>query len=144
MRTRVLVKAVLWGAVLLFPCLSTTTPLAAADGEEAKKEPKPIVDQTQVYFGKTNGCKAPAVVDVDRVFGAIPEYKRIKDEKLTEKDAEYTILLVRANRKFHAAVEAAATDGSYDLVANLGAVTWEGHVIPEITDQAIQKVGEQK
>ncbi len=137
-------RAVLWGSVLLVPALQGPVAVARADGEEVKKEARPVIDATQVYFGKPSCCKAPAVVDADQVFRAIPEYKQILERKLTEKDVEYSLLMIKAARRFRAAVEEAATDGSYDLVANIGAVTWEGHVIPDITDRAIAKVEEQK
>jgi hypothetical protein len=110
--------------------------------QETKKEDRPVVDKTQVYFGKACHCKAPAIVDADRVYRSIAEYKQILDKKLTEKDAEYSMLLLKAGRKFRAAVEAAATDNANDLVANLGAVKWEGHTVPDLTDAALKKVEE--
>jgi len=120
-------------------------PSARADGEEAKKkeETRPVVDKTQVYFGSACTCKAPAVVDADKVYRSIAEYKKILDQKLTEKDAEYSMLLLKAGRKFRTAVEGAATDNANDLVANLGAVKWEGHTVPDLTDAALKKVEEQ-
>ena len=136
-------KALAAGMALLLPCLTFSPPSLRAEGEEPKKETRPVVDETQVYFGKAKSCKAPAVVDADKVYKAIPEYKKILDQKLTEKDAEYTLLLVKASKKFRAAVEGAATDNAADLVANLGAVTWEGHTIPDLTDATLKKVEEQ-
>lgn len=49
---------------------------------------------------------------------------------------------MKATKKFRAAVEGAATDNACDLVANLGAVTWEGHTVPDLTDAALKKVEE--
>lgn len=112
-------------------------------GEETKKETRPVIDATQVYYGKACNSKAPAVVDAAKVYRAIPEYKKILDNKLTEKDAEYSMLLVKATKKFRAAVEGAAVENACDLVANLGAVTWEGHTIPDLTDATVKKVEEQ-
>jgi hypothetical protein len=82
-------------------------------------------------------------VDATRVYRAIPEYRRIVDQGLTSRDAEYSILMVKATRKFRAAVEGAAVDAAKDLVANLGAVKWEGRVIPDLTDATLKKLEEQ-
>jgi hypothetical protein len=114
-----------------------------AFGEETTKESRPVVDETQVYYGKAATCKAPSVLDADKVFQAIPEYRKILDGKLTEKDVEYSVLLVKANRKFRAAVEGAATDKGYDLVGGLGSVTWKDREIPDLTDAAVKKVADQ-
>jgi hypothetical protein len=133
-------KALTVGVALL---VSLGTPALRADGEDAKKETRPVVDATQVYFGKAACCKAPAVVDAAKVYRSIPEYKKILDNKLTEKDAEYSLLLVKASKKFRAAVEGAATDNAADLVANQGSVTWEGHTVPDLTDATLKKVEEQ-
>ena len=113
-----------------------------AEGGETKKECRPVIDETQVYYGKVAGCKAPAVVDSARVYRNIPEYRKILDQKLTSKDAEYSILMVNATRKFRAAVGAAATDAARDLVGNVGSVTWEGHEIPDLTDATLKKLEE--
>lgn len=137
-------KSLAFGMALLLPCVSVAAPSLRADGEEAKKETRPTIDATQVYYGKACTCKAPAVVDAAKVYRAIPEYKKILDNKLTEKDAEYSLLLVKATRKFRAAVEGAAVDNAADLVANLGSVTWEGHTVPDLTDATLKKIEEQK
>jgi len=76
------------------------------------------------------------------VFQAIPEYRKILAEKLTEKDARYSILMLRATKKFKAAVEAAAGAEGCDLVGNLGSVTWKGHVIPDVTETTLLKLEE--
>lgn len=116
---------------------------AAAEGGEKKKESRPVIDEAQVYYGKACTCKAPAVVDAARIYKAIPEYKKILDQGLTSQDAEYTLLLVKATRKFRAAVEGAAVGASRDLVGNVGSVKWEGHEIPDLTDATLKKLDEQ-
>ena len=113
-----------------------------AKTETPKAECRPVVDAAKVYLGQAATCKAPSVVDADRVYRSIPEYKRIVEKGLTEKDAEYSLLLLKATRRFRAAVEAAAKDGSYDLVAAVGAVKWEGHTVPDVTDAAVRKIAE--
>lgn len=150
-------RIAVWGMCLALAAALLPTPAARGEGGDAKpgdakqgdaktpepkKECRPVVDETQVYFGKAQGCRAPAVVDADRVFRSIPEYKRILEQKLTAKDAEYSILMVKATRRFRAAVAAAATDANRDLVAKVGSVTWEGHEIPDLTDATLKKVEE--
>ena len=128
-------------ALLLLPTVVAASP-GALGADEAKKDDRPTIDATQVYYGRAATCKTPAVVDADRAFRAIPEYKKILDDKLTDADARYSLLLVKATRKFRAAVEAAATAGGYDLVANTGAVDWPGHDVPDITDSILQSLEE--
>jgi hypothetical protein len=137
-------RQVVVGLALLVPCLTLGSSAVRADDEPRKEEARPVIDKTQVYFGCASTCKAPAVVDADKVYRAIPEYKKILDQKLTEKDAEYSILLLRASKRFRSAVEGAATDAGNDLVANQGAVKWEGHTVPDLTDAALKKVADQK
>ena len=113
-----------------------------AKTETPKAEVRPVVDAARVYLGQAATCKAPSVVDADRVFRSIPEYKRIVEKGLTEKDAEYSLLLLKATKRFRTAVESAAKDGSYDLVAAVGSVKWEGHTVPDVTDAAVRKIAE--
>lgn len=131
----------LFGALLL---LSSPSAVLAGETDTTKeaKEERPTVDATQVYYGKASTCKAPAVVDADRAFRSIAEYKKILDEKLTETDVRYSLLMVKATKKFKAAVESAATAGAYDLVGNTGSVTWPGHDVPDITDAVLLKIQE--
>jgi len=148
-------SVVRWAAVAALATIPLlVAPALAADGEKdgkgsgqdsketPVKETRPVVDATKVYLGQAASCKAPAVVDADRVYREIPAYKRILEKKLTEKDAEYPMLLLKATKQFRCAVEAVAKDGSYDLVAAVGAVTWEGHTIPDVTDAAVRKIQE--
>jgi hypothetical protein len=110
--------------------------------EKKKEESRPVIDETQVYYGSATACKTPATVDVDRVYMNIPEYKKIRDGNLTDKDPNYSILLLKATRKFKAAVESAALEGGQDLVAKSGAVTWEGKTVPDITSTVVRKLEE--
>lgn len=128
------------GLALLVPCLALGSSALRADDDPKKAETRPVIDKTKVYFGCACTCKAPAVVDSDKVYRSIPEYKKILDQKLTDKDAEYSMLLLKATRRFRSAIEDAARDGSNDLVAAVGAVKWEGHAIPDLTDAAMKKV----
>jgi hypothetical protein len=120
----------------------------AAGGEpkkapgKAEEEARPVVDEAKVYFGKAHCCKAPAVVDAERLFRAIPEYRKILDDKLTDADPKYSVLLLKATRKFKAGVEKAASDGSHDLVAAVGSVTWPNKTVPDITATALLKIEE--
>jgi len=120
------------------PCLLLPAPPASAGDQDDK----PQVDETQVYYGNATAFRAPAEVDVDRVYRAIPEYRTILDEKLTEKHARYTVLLLKATRKFRSAIKSAAKDGSYDLVGNTGAIVLKGKTVPDITEAVLKKVQE--
>jgi hypothetical protein len=150
MNARLLGSLMAASFLLLGSALLPSTPAAFALGDETKKEEakkvekedRPTVDATQVYYGKAATCKSPATVDADQVFRAIPEYKTILADRLTEADARYSLLMVKATKKFRAAVEAAAGGGGYDLVGNTGSVSWPGHDVPDITASVLQKVEE--
>jgi len=73
-----------------------------------------------VYFGKVDGAKKPAELTAKTVFNEIPEYKKIKDKGLGKDDAEYWLLLNKANDKFNKAVKKVAEDGKYDVVVEKG------------------------
>jgi len=74
-----------------------------------------------VYFGDPEGAK-PATIRYSDCFEVIPEWKEIQRRKLDQRDADYWILLKAANARFQKAVEAVATAGGYDLVAEEGCV----------------------
>src|SRR5688572_20882431 len=65
-----------------------------AKTETPEAECRPVVDAAKVYLGQAATCKAPSVVDADRIYKAIPEYRRIVEKGLTDKDAEYSLLLL--------------------------------------------------
>ncbi|MHC4924742.1 MAG: hypothetical protein ACYTG4_11835 [Planctomycetota bacterium] len=136
----------LLGLALLLPVAVTAhAPSLHAGGgetEPAKKADRPTIDSAQVYYGEPAACKKPAVVDADRVFLAIPEYRKIVDDGLTEKDAKYSVLLLKATHRFKAAIRAAAEASGNDLVANVGAVEWEGHDVPDLTEDALTALRE--
>ena len=68
---------------------------------------------SDVYYGKKDGAKKPAEVVASDVFNEIPEYKKIKEKGLTKDDAEYWVLLNKANDKFNKAVKKVAEDAKY-------------------------------
>jgi hypothetical protein len=103
---------------------------------------RPQVDDRNVYFGRACASAAPATVDADKLFRSIPEYKRILNGRLTERDPKYSVYMLRATRKFRAAVAKAAGDGAYDLVAAAGTVTWDGGAVPDITETALARLDE--
>ena len=80
---------------------------------------------TDIYFGKADGAKKPAEITAATIFNEIPEYKKIKEKGLTKDDAEYWVLLNKANEKFNKAVKKVAEDGKYDVVAEKGKVKFD-------------------
>lgn len=91
---------------------------------------------SNVYYGKVEGAKRPAEVVAATVFNEIPEYREIKKRGLTEQDAEYWILLNKANQKFYRAVRKVAEENRYDVVTEKGAFKFEGEV-PDVTQRVI-------
>ncbi len=92
-----------------------------------------------VYYGQLEDAKNPCQVKARKVFSQISEYKKIKEMGLTEDDAEYWILLEKANAKFNTAVHNVATEKGYDLVVEKGTVKFPKKV-PDETDGVISAI----
>jgi len=96
-----------------------------------------IPGASDIYFGKTEGAKKPAEIVATDVFNEIPEYKKIKEKGLTKDDAEYWVLLNKANEKFNKAVKKTAEDGKYDVVAEKGKHKFDSTPV-DITKKVIE------
>lgn len=94
------------------------------------------VDESQVYYGNPAKFKKAGEISCDSVFREIPEYKKIIEEGLTE-GVKYEFLLLRANKKFRAALKMVARTDGFDLIAEVGAIRIEGKTVPEITGKVI-------
>jgi hypothetical protein len=103
------------------------------------KETKKSVDKADVYVGDAAKWDKPAEVDADRIYAKIEEYREIVDGKLKPDDPKYELLMCKASKRFRCAVKKAAKNGSYDLVAKIGAVKGVSGV-PDITANAIEKL----
>ncbi len=113
--------------VLLLPALLVTGIAVAKDVD---------VDESQVYYGNPARFKMAGEISCDSVFHEIPEYKKIRDEKLRE-GVRYEFLLRRANQKFHRALKSVHRADGYDLIAELGAIRIKGKTVPDITSKVI-------
>ena len=71
--------------------------------------------------------KKIGVVTSRKVFEATPEYKQIARRKLAPNTAEWCFLAKAASDKFRTAVDKTVKTGGYDLIAENGAITVEGH-----------------
>jgi hypothetical protein len=92
---------------------------------------------SDIYYGKKDGAKKPAEVVASDVFNEIPEYKKIKEKGLTKDDAEYWVLLNKANEKFNKAVKKVAEDAKYDVVAEKGKLKFDTTPV-DITKKVIE------
>ena len=99
-----------------------------------------VRDRTKVYVGNPDRFTKPAVVVATKVYVEITEYQEVRRRKLDRNDPDYYVLMEKASRKFHAALEEAAKAGPYDLVAETGAVTRTEGTLPDLTDAAIEEV----
>ena len=98
-------------------------------------------DPSKVYYGNHRLFQRPAHVDCDQVYGRIDEYQEIVRRRLTDKDAQYHILLKKASKRFSEAVKKMARDKQHDLVAQDGAVAkakTKAKDIPDRTQDVIQ------
>lgn len=130
-------------AVLL---LLAAAPVLPADAPQDKKPSVKILNKTQVYYPATikKGAtfKKPATLVSSTVFDAIPEWKKIKDKKLTTKDAEYHLLLKAANDKFAKALDKVQKDGSFDIIAEAGAIECKNCVAEDVTQKMVDNIPE--
>ena len=121
--------------------IGTGTVSAEDPGERVVKAGETDVDETLVYYGNPNRFRQAGEIVCDSVFRAIPEYRRIIEEGLTE-GVRYDFLLLRANQKFRKALRKVHRQDGYDLVAEIGAVRIEGKTVPDITDKVIDALPE--
>ena len=97
------------------------------------------VAAADVYVGDARDWSKPAEVDADQIYAKIDEYKEILEKGLKPGDAKYDLLMCKASKRFTCAVKKAAKDGSYDLVAKVGAVKGVDSV-PDVTSDVIAKL----
>lgn len=138
------VFGVVAGLALAFAALPVVvpTPAARADepaGKTEEKTEEKAVASDAVYFGDAREWAKPAEVDADAVYGAIPEYRQIVDEKIDPSDAKYDLLMAKARKKFVAAIRTVAKDGGYDLIARVGSVKGAG-AVPNVTTDVVAKL----
>lgn len=85
-----------------------------------------ILNSAQIYYPsvvkKNAKYKKPAVLTTATVFNSIPEWKKIKKKNLKKSDAEYHLLLKKANEKFNKALLKVHDASSYDIMAEVGAI----------------------
>lgn len=134
MRVACLLVVLAASVVLVAPSLK------AADTKKEETKPKITVDEAAIYYGDPTDFRKPAVVDVDRVYMSIPEYKEIIDEDLDKSKPRYLMLMRAASKKFRTALKKAAKAKKYDLIGGLGSITIEGKTVPECTDLVIDKL----
>ncbi|MSR75460.1 MAG: hypothetical protein EXS14_08335 [Planctomycetes bacterium] len=103
-----------------------------------------VKNGARVYFpsdlstGDKVEKKKPGIISSRRVFDATPEYADIRRRALDQNSAEYLLLLKKASDRFQIAVTRCVDRGSYDLIAEQGAVSVESGEIPDITDEVIK------
>ncbi len=63
------------------------------------------VNKCKIYYGDPYNFKMPGEIRAYKVFNVISEFKQIKEENIKSSDAEYWILMRRANKKFRLALK---------------------------------------
>jgi hypothetical protein len=133
-------------AITIAACLITlvTVDARAAHSPSSAGGKVTVVNSARVYHPTvlTRGTvyKAPAILMTSTVFAAIPEWKEIKRKNLTDRDAEYHLLLKAANHKFNKAVATVQMAKSYDIIAETGAIKCEKITPAEITADVIKAI----
>jgi len=128
------------GIVLAFVSVSAWRP-AVTLAEETYDYT--VVDADGVYLGQGKHPRQPAQISADQVWAEIPEYKQILDEKLTDDDPKYHLLLRKATARFERALKKASERDGYDMIAEVGAIdrtSDDAAEIPDITSDLIDFV----
>jgi hypothetical protein len=116
--------------------LAGVTPVAAED--EVAFE---VVDSDAIYLGTGKHPKSPGVLTADDVWKEIPEYKKILEDELTEDDAEYHLLMLKATERFNKALKALAKRDSHDMLGEVGSIkARNGAEVPDVTKELIKLV----
>ena len=102
------------------------------------------VNKSRIYYGDPYNFKMPGEIKAYKVFNAISEFKQIKEENIKSSDAEYWILMRRANKKFRLALKRVSNKHGYDLIGEIGFVRTRAEVdnitVPVILEiRAMQK-----
>jgi hypothetical protein len=110
-------------------------------GDAGAKYEFEVVKPEEIYFGSGKHPKAPGVMTADDVWAAIPEYKRILEDELTDEDARYHLLMKKAAERFSKALKKLAKRDSYDMLGEDGSIKALGKkTIPAVTKEMIKLV----
>lgn len=74
----------------------------------------------QILFGNPANFSNPAVIDVEALVLATPEFQEIKRKKIEKGTGKYWILRSNATDRAHRAIQGLAEELDYDLIANEG------------------------
>lgn len=130
-----------WRMVLGSLVLGTVGLAVAEAGEAGAKYDFEVLKSEEIYFGTGKHPKAPAVMTADDVWAAIPEYKRILEDKLTDDDARYHLLMKKAAERFSKALKKLAKRDSHDMLGEVGSIKALGKkTIPDVTREMIKLV----
>lgn len=125
-------------AFLMLLLFAFSAPIQAQSKGKAKVK---ILNESQVYYPsrvkKSTKYKKPAVLTTSTVFAAIPEWKQIQEKKLKKTCAEYHLLLKKANEKFTKAIGKVRGSGSYDIIAEVGAIQCTNCTATDVTANII-------
>jgi hypothetical protein len=83
------------------------------------------------------------VIEANKVWAEIPEYKKIIEDNLSEDDPEYHILMRKATERFEKALKKVAEREKYDMIGEVGsirAVGQDAKEIPDATQQLVEVV----
>jgi hypothetical protein len=98
------------------------------------------VDATRIYRGDPATFKAPAVIVARDVFAVIPAYQEIQQRALSQKDAEFWVLMERADRMFKVVLTRLTEQQGHDLIGERGAILIDGNEPVDRTSVAKEHV----
>lgn len=124
--------------LLLVALLALPAGLAFADVGDYR-----VSEGGAVYLGNSRLFSRPCVVQADRVYRNIAEYREILDKGLTDKDVRYHFLMKKASERFLDAVKQMAREFDFDLVAEAGSlkpVRRGVEAAPDRTDDVVSRL----
>jgi len=127
-----------WSMILAGLVLGSVGLTAA--GAETKYEFE-VLRPEEIYFGSGKHPKAPGAMTADDIWAAIPEYKQILEDELTDEDAQYHLLMKKATERFSKALKKLAKREHYDMLGEDGSIKALGKKkIPDVTKEMIKLV----
>ncbi|MDP7033347.1 MAG: hypothetical protein QF752_02525 [Planctomycetota bacterium] len=118
-----LIMAVLYGG----PMISTS----AAWAQETQ------FDEDHIYHGDSESYEKAGVISADKVYMAIPAYRRVVEEGMKKDNPSYWILMEKATKMFHRSLVRNERENGFDLVGEIGSIRPPNKTPEDITNKVV-------
>jgi hypothetical protein len=116
------------------------TLLIALNGFADESKNPVEVEKDKVYYGSCNpdSINSPCEIELARVLENIPEYQKIRDEKIGADDAHYWVLWKKINHKLNKGYRILSRKYAYDSIGELGYIHNYPDPVPNKTNELIK------